>query len=133
MFTLMMRKIFRSLPVIFILLAWTIMTAHQIIPHDHYLCDSTGEGEHHGPGPYENTDHNKGFPLHCHAFNDLTSEKMVKFVLANYIHFTLFYSGGFLYAFQPVSNSVTITVSDRDISEFPLLNFCSLRAPPSLS
>jgi hypothetical protein len=71
--------------------------------------------------------------LHCHAFNDLTSEKMVKFVLANYIHFTLFYSGGFLYAFQPGSDTVTITLSDRDVPHFPLVKFPSLRAPPSLT
>jgi hypothetical protein len=126
-----MRKAVKYLPVFFMLLAWMILTAHQIIPHDHHLSDSFSGNEHKCPVSDSKTDHHKGFPLHCHAFNDLTSEKVLKFILANYIHFTLFSAGSFSYAFQPESMDMTFTAAEPDLPEFHLLNFYSLRAPPS--
>lgn len=127
-----MRKTIKYLPLFFMLLAWMVLTAHQVIPHDHHLNDSYTNKEDNCPVSESKTDHNKGFPLHCHAFNDLTSEKVVKFVLANYIHFTLFPADGFSYAFEPGSHNLTLIVVGQDLPEFHLLNFSSLRAPPSL-
>jgi hypothetical protein len=120
-----------KLSVFFMLLGWLIITAHQIIPHDHHLGDQTCEKDQKCPLTEDKTDHHKGFPLHCHAFNDLTSEKMVKFVLANYIHFTLYCAGSVSYAFLPATNYVTLNVTDQHIPGFNILTFHSLRAPPS--
>jgi hypothetical protein len=133
MLALMMRKTFKFLPVFFMLLAWMIITAHQIIPHDHHLGEPTAEKEHSCPATDNRQDHHNGFPMHCHAFNDLTSEKVVKFILANYIHFTLLSSGGFFYAFQPESITVTFMANEPDLPAYHFLRVSSLRAPPSQS
>jgi hypothetical protein len=115
------------------LLAWMVLTSHQVIPHDHHLSDSFPDKEPKCPVSDSKTDHHRGFPLHCHAFNDLTSEKVVKFILANYIHYTLFSAGSFSYTFQPEYHCLTLTIIKLDLPETHLLNFHSLRAPPSFS
>jgi hypothetical protein len=128
-----MRKAYKRLPVFFLLFAWMVLTAHQIIPHDHHLSDSLAGKEQKCPVSDSRTDHHKGFPLHCHAFNDLASEKVVKFVLANYIHFTLFSSGSFSYPIHAESQCLTIRVTSLDLPEYHFMDFSSLRAPPSFS
>jgi hypothetical protein len=128
-----MRKTYKRLPVFFLLFAWMVLTAHQIIPHDHHLTESYSNKEEKCPASDAKTDHHKGFPAHCHAFNDLASEKVIKFVLAKYISITLLSSGSSSCAFEPYA----LWTEFKDISQtFPdshFLIFTTLRAPPSLS
>ncbi len=113
------------------LLAWTIITAHQVIPHDHHI-ESAGGTEHSCPATDNGQEHHHGFPVHCHAFNDLSSEKVVKFILANYIHFPLFSAGGYFYAYQPEFMTLILRDDEPVLPEYHFLKVSSLRAPPFL-
>jgi hypothetical protein len=61
-------------------LAGLVFLAHMIIPHDHHGADAYQEKDfsctEKGDKPI--TDH--GFPSHCHAFNELLPEKILKLV-----------------------------------------------------
>jgi hypothetical protein len=128
-----MNKIFKYTSVLVLWLAWLVMTAHMIIPHDHHVIESvTGNGDS-CPLSNNKSDHHSGFPVHCHAFNDLTSEKARPYLLNLNIQF----------------NIAVITSNDSPIFEFPLdyiktiddqinrpvsyfLKLSLLRAPPAL-
>jgi hypothetical protein len=123
----------KKIPAFFLLLAASVFYAHMIIPHDHHLTEADVCQE--NPGPGKHTTHHNGFPVHCHAFNDLTSEKAIVYITFRHI--------------QPVSSD---PVSKYDINDLALtptwtsvsidfnlavnsgnLNLSSLRAPPSIS
>jgi hypothetical protein len=131
-----MRKIVKNIPVFFLWTAWIVMTAHLMIPHDHHLSDSDAQKE--GSCPYSQSHeagkHNSGFPIHCHAFNNTTSEKAITFLLAVDLQ-----SVDFVFGDVYDSQGLTLTSSKIEFSDFrkPLLDseileLSSLRAPPSL-
>jgi hypothetical protein len=70
-----MSKIIKNIPVFFLWLAWLFLTAHMIIPHDHHLIESVTYPGESCPLSNNKSDHHSGNPIHCHAFNDLASEK----------------------------------------------------------
>jgi len=77
----------------FLIFAALIFNAHMMIPHDHHLSDSNFLEEH-CPASNSETGHHRGLPLHCHAFNDLASEKALNFTALNYVqngHSALFF------------------------------------------
>jgi hypothetical protein len=133
----MMTRIIKNIRIIFLFLAAFILNAHMIIPHDHHASDSDACQENRCPVSNDGTNHNRPFPVHCHAFNDLASEKAI--VYHNVKHFQgkdiipdcifnfdypnlklslIRYSDLFLFA-MPVKSSV--------------LELTSLRAPPLLN
>ena len=66
----------------FLIVAALIFNAHMIIPHDHHLpgidrCSGNGL-----PFTAGNHDKHHKIPMHCHAFNDLASEKAHIFMIA---------------------------------------------------
>ena len=61
--------------IFFVFLAAVVFNAHMILPHDHHLtqsdhCQTTLPFHH-------DSSHHTGFPVHCHAFNDLTPEEAI--------------------------------------------------------
>jgi hypothetical protein len=130
-----MRKIMKILDGLFLLLAGLVIVAHQIIPHDHHFAESaSGKAD---PCPYSNSrsDHSPGFPVHCHAFNDLASEKVVIIIPENIVrnNITVFnyFTEKLHYCpqLQPeivLDFSVPLTNSDQH-------DLALLRAPPSLT
>jgi hypothetical protein len=125
-------KYFRLL---FLLLAGLAVSAHAIIPHDHHLSESSASSEDTCPFSNEKPDHHNGFPIHCHAFNDLASEKIVMSLVPlidrhNYIAIASIS--------DPFASSLRFQSScDSEywelIPEPSLLEFSPLRAPPALS
>jgi len=130
----MMSNIFKYIPGFSLWLALIIMSAHMIIPHDHHLADSFSNQEENCPASNNNSRHHTGFPVHCHAFNDLVSEKPINFLIIKDIQCDDLIAGSFtesknhLIQFSKLSflNSEEPLID----SEFPELS--ALRAPPSL-
>jgi hypothetical protein len=116
-------------------LAGFAMCGHLVIIHDHHI-DGTGiRDEGACPATSEHSGHNHGFPMHCHAFNDIASEKAAATHVMPKV---------------PCSNLVLIVPADPDCLEtafaaevvpdlrIPFFDssprdHSSLRAPPSRS
>jgi hypothetical protein len=64
-----------------------VISAHLIIPHDHHSSDLSGNRDDSCPVSENKPVHNHGFPTHCHAFNDLASEKIIKYIVSKNIQF----------------------------------------------
>ena len=129
-----MSKVFKIIPVFSLWLACLVITAHLIIPHDHHIADSFSSMDDSCPVSNEKTDHTSGFPVHCHAFNDLTSEKATTYYLTcdiqnNDIVISSIFDP---FAFELQFHIISI-IELRDSFPDPyLLELSQFRAPPSL-
>jgi hypothetical protein len=130
-----MSKITKNIPVFFLWLAWLFLTAHMIIPHDHHLMESVTSQSDSCPLSNSKTDHHSGNPIHCHAFNDLASEKARLYPVSqnSQINFTAFCCLPDIYVFKLRVISVpTIDLQKPGVDSYTLeLSF--LRAPPALA
>lgn len=119
----------KTIRIFCLFLAAFIFNAHMIIPHDHHQTENevcTG-----GTIPASN---HHGFPYHCHAFNDLASEKAtICTIITNlqcfdlipgYLNEPINFHHGYLILFPLYVGKPANTA----FSELSLL-----RAPPSLS
>jgi len=129
-----MRKFLKKMPVFFLLIAWLVMFAHQIIPHDHHMSESITSQDDSCPLSKNKSNHHPVFPAHCHAFNDLASEKAITFVLNdNVLNCNLFFSivtDVFAFDMQHqliIAPDFSKHLTDPDFPELSLL-----RAPPLL-
>jgi len=126
-------KIFKYITVLLLWVAGLSLSAHLIIPHDHHSADIIIDQDENCPSSDNESNHRSGLPLHCHAFNDLTSERIRTFQISENIQFTIFMLS------KPTDNSVGISSSSYNyfaelskpfIDSFNL-EFSSLRAPPA--
>ncbi len=118
--------------ILFLFLAAFILNAHMIIPHDHHqtesdLCKTSV--------PFQkNSSHHPGFPLHCHAFNDLDVVKAISYSAIN--HFPNVQYTGFSFTKETETILAFSQVSFIEDSKKPLKSrpsdFYSLRAPPAI-
>jgi hypothetical protein len=130
----MMSKIIKGISVFSLWLAGLIFTAHLLIPHDHCLPDSFTTNEGSSPFSHGKTSHNSGFPVHCHAFNDLVSEKANIYVLLKNVQSDDMSTGCYPDIFTDKVHVFGIIIPDIQ-KPFPdsfLLELSVLRAPPSL-
>jgi hypothetical protein len=130
-----MRIFFKYFSALLLWLAWLTISAHQIIPHDHHITDQYSNHDNDCPASGSKSDHKPGFPIHCHAFNDLASEKAR---IYNFLQ-------DFRFSFIELSiitdpDTFNLQVSCIRISDFqkPLsdsfaLELSLLRAPPVLA
>jgi hypothetical protein len=130
-----MRKVIKNIPVFFLCLAWLVITTHLIIPHDHHLTDPLSAKQDACPVSNAKTGHTSHFPMHCHAFNDLTSEKAINYFFTENIQYNDIQIPGF---FDPLAFNMHLTGIPVFNIPSPILNslylgLTPLRAPPSLS
>jgi hypothetical protein len=125
-----MNKLFKNIAGFFILMAWLIITAHLIIPHDHHSTDLCGKMEDKCPLNDGKTRPDHGFPMHCHAFNDLVAEKFVKPVLTRNIQYHDFSIPDFSDIVKDQVSLTTISACQKKISNIDYFGLSSLRAPP---
>jgi hypothetical protein len=129
-----MRRIIKNIPVFFLLLAAFALNAHMIIPHDHHSAEPVSGIDSECPVSGGGSGHHTGFPVHCHAFNDLTSEK----ARPNHVTQKIKYSSVALVIFSVISAeeffsaSGTLAEACELSHDSFLLEYSSLRAPPSL-
>ena len=128
-----MKRILRYFSFMMLWFAGFALCGHLVIIHDHHI-DGTGFHEDGAcPASSEHSGHGHGLPIHCHAFNDVASEK------AAAPHFM---------PKVPCCNLMVIVPADLDRLETTLSievvpdlripfsdssprDFSSLRAPPS--
>jgi hypothetical protein len=70
-----MRRAFKYISSVAMWLAVTAIWAHMIIPHDHHISETFSDQEQNCPASNHQSGNKSEFPVHCHAFNDLTSER----------------------------------------------------------
>jgi hypothetical protein len=131
----MMTRIIKNIPAFSILFAGLAISAHMIIPHDHHLAEPFSSQEDSCPVSNDKAGHHTGFPVHCHAFNDLSSEKATtSFIPANIRHNDIAF-GSFPDPFALDLHSPCITFIDirKPFPDSHFLEFSPLRAPPSIS
>ena len=68
-------RIIRNIPILILWVAGLAINAHMIIPHDHHMADSFASTSDTCPVTNNKPGHHPGFPVHCHACNDLACEK----------------------------------------------------------
>ncbi|TSA33951.1 MAG: hypothetical protein D4R64_13100 [Porphyromonadaceae bacterium] len=131
----MMSKIIKNIPVYLLWLAGLAITAHLIIIHDHHLADANSHQEDYCPVSNEKTGHSSGFPIHCCAFNDVTSEKATAYSLTRIVQCNEISICGFSDAdtFEFQGPCITIFNLRKPFPDSYLLELSSLRAPPSIS
>jgi hypothetical protein len=130
-----MKGIVKNISLFFILLAWLVLTAHMIIPHDHHFAESVnGQGDT-CPVSENSSERHSGLPVHCHALNDLTSEKTTIFFFKDRVYNNDLFLGDFTDIFVYNLNTPAVAVFDirRFFPDSHLLYLAHLRAPPCLS
>jgi hypothetical protein len=130
----MRNNIIKKIPVLFLWMAGLAINAHAIIPHDHHQFESIADQEDTCPATTHSTNHHSGFPVHCHACNDLTSEKAVGLAVLRNIQCTNFVITPFYNFTSPELHPTGIRIIEQIRqplrSEIPDLYL--LRAPPVL-
>lgn len=131
----MKSRIIKGISVFSLWSAGLIFTAHLLIPHDHCLPDLFTNNEDSCPSSQGKTGHNSGFPVHCHAFNDLVSERANIYVLLKNILSDDMSSGCYPDTFADNVHVFGIIIPEihKSLPESFLLELSPLRAPPSLS
>jgi hypothetical protein len=129
-----MSKFLKYIPVFLLWLAGLTLCAHLIIPHDHHIADVSVIEDENCPASERESSHHSGLPVHCHAFNDLVSERFRAFQILPDIQYNL---------------NAFIRPSDETASDLPVycagiidlqkpyidsyaLELFQLRAPPPL-
>lgn len=128
-------SILRYMRISFLFLAVAILNAHIIIPHDHHQANSDLCQENRYPVSQNKSNHHPVFPAHCHAFNDLATEKAVVPNLIKYVKCLDFIPGSVLIPVVSdlnISGAKTLALFILPIDS-SLKDPSSLRAPPSLS
>jgi hypothetical protein len=130
-----MRKILKHISVFFLWLAGLTMGAHQIIPHDHHLTDPFSKQDNNCPVSNNKTGQKSGFPVHCHAFNDLASEKVRPYYISQNIpdNFIAFNSFPNSTVFELQAFCSSIINLQKPIFDSYTLVLSLLRAPPTLA
>jgi hypothetical protein len=129
-------KVFKNIAVFPLWLAGLVIIAHLVIPHDHHPdCSVFNKGnECHA----DNSGHpvkSPGFPLHCHALNDLTFERTTySIIVCNNIPACDLFILSFIESNALSFSSPCVRIKDfqKLFTETDLYRFPSFRAPPSL-
>ena len=131
----MVTKIIKNIPVFFLLLASLALNAHMIIPHDHHVAESDAGQEDNCPVSDNSTNHHTSFPVHCHAFNDLASEKAITYIMIRNVQYRDSEASCAFNSAIPDMQLSCLRILDvlRLPSNSGILELSSLRAPPSLS
>lgn len=131
----MMRKILKYISVFPLWLAGFTLSAHMFIPHDHHLAEPYSNQDKNCPAPNNKSDHKSGFPLHCHAFNDLASEKVRLYHVSQNFQFSFTFLNVLTdYNAPDLQNSCTSIIDfQKPIFDSYALELSLLRAPPALA
>ncbi len=130
-----MRKIFNKIAVFWLWLAGLILFAHLIISHDHHIADTSENQDENCPVSNSESGHQSGFPVHCHAFNDLVSEKFRINQILPYLQYNLnaFICSSDKTVFDSHAYCVRIFDLQKPLINLYALELFLLRAPPSLA
>lgn len=116
-------------------LAVILLCAHQIIPHDHHIASPYADLDKNCPASENKSEHHTGFPVHCHVFNDLVSEKSRAINVSpnhaiNIVAIICKTGPG---TFQAQIRVEKIIASQESFIDSAIFELHPLRAPPSLA
>jgi hypothetical protein len=133
-FGVLVMKILVKLRIVLLIIGAIAVNAHMIIPHDHHLSDSFAGQYNECPVSDNGGGHHTGMPVHCHACNDLASEKSVILVAVSHFASSDFLTGNYISYKNPnlhfagfVNKEFSVNHSDSDYDKINLL-----RAPPAI-
>jgi hypothetical protein len=129
-------KVFKNIAIFSLWFAGLVILAHLFIPHDHHPdCYVSGNQEACHAGNAGHPINSHGFPLHCHALNELTIEKTatVLFVPCNIPTCNLFFLS-FAESIVPEIPCPGVRIKDlhKPVADSDYQRLSSFRAPPSL-
>jgi hypothetical protein len=129
----MMRKIYKYTSVFFLWLAALTLCGHLLLPHDHHIDGSFSGQNENCPASNSESGHHSGFPVHCHAFNDLVTERFRVFQILpdNQYNLNAFISSSEKIAFDLSVYCVRIIDLQKPFINSYALELFLLRAPPS--
>jgi len=128
-------KLFKNTAIFTIWLAGLVILAHLLVPHDHHSDSYVFNKENvYHLNDIEHPVKTPIVPFHCHAFNDLTVEKMSMVISAGTFPTCDLFMISFLDSFIKDPGSVCFHVSDSHnrLIEKDFLRLSPLRAPPSV-
>jgi hypothetical protein len=130
----MIGKIFKYMSVFSLWIAGLALSAHMLIPHDHHLSDSLSNQDK-SCSNSNNSNHKSGFPIHCHAFNDLASEKVRPVQITQNIQVSFVTFGIIINtsAFKLDASFISLPDFQKPVFDSFTLELSLLRAPPSLA
>lgn len=128
----MLSKILKYIPGFSLWCAWLILTAHLLIPHDHHIADSFSNRDGNCSVPENKSSHNSSFPIHCHAFNDLATDKARPIQISPNIK-----ENSIIFQVYSIQSELELPLSGENIIDLdkPVFNYFALdlsllRAPP---
>ena len=127
-----MKRILKYLQFFLFWLSGITLSAHLIIAHDHHISDSGTKQESSCPVNDDHHEKHKGFPAHCHFFNDLATEKETKHIYFNILQADVadFSCDNELLLFVTARNFLFSILNDPGPSDPGPHDYFSLRAPP---
>jgi|APMed6443717190_1056831.scaffolds.fasta_scaffold441124_1 hypothetical protein len=130
-----MRKIFKFISVFSLLVAGLTLSAHLLLPHDHHFADPFSRQDNNCPASNDKSGQKSHLPAHCHAFNDLTSDKsrpiqISQNIQIRFITITILTETS---AFKLKRSCISNIVFSKPIFDCHILEFSPLRAPPVLA
>jgi hypothetical protein len=126
-------KIFKYISVLLLWVAGLSLSAHLIIPHDHHSVDTIIDQDEKCPASNHGSDNHQGFPLHCHAFNDLTSERSRPLQISDNVKFCFVTFSILTDTSSVISPGLSVSLKEfsKPFFDSYILKFSSLRAPPA--
>jgi hypothetical protein len=126
-----MKRAISRLRVLSLFIAVLAINIHMILPHDHHLAEVCSEQDNSCPVSKSTSGHHTGLPVHCHACNDLASEKAVSLVILKHT-LNNYTSGNSAFVIDSAPDfSVTAYFEINNIySDSESQDITSLRAPP---
>lgn len=129
-----MKRVFNHLRVLSLFIAVTAINIHMIIPHDHHLAELCPEQDDSCPVTQNGPGHHTGLPIHCHACNDLASEKAANLIILKHTHNILITWSSDSSPFSTPDFVVTAFFEKEILFSYSeSQDITSLRAPPSLA
>jgi hypothetical protein len=124
--------VLKTVRVFLLFIAGLAITAHAIIPHDHHSADSVSVSGDSCPVSNNKSDHNQGLPVHCHACNDLASEKIVISFLSQKLQYNSLSASNMnlFLSLKTCFESGIVNVICDPLTYTYLAGCSSLRAPP---
>jgi hypothetical protein len=130
----MKRKILKYSSVFSLWFAGFVLIAHLLLPHDHHLTETFSNQDENCPVSNDISHHHSGFPVHCHAFNELTAVKAIIYSVLKYIQDDNISTGDCpdSFTFSLPGSEIKITNNPMPVQVSYLPGLSPLRAPPSL-
>ena len=130
-----MSKFLKYVPVLFFWLAGLTLSAHILIPHDHHIAEPNSTQDKNCSVPNNKSEHKSGFPLHCHAFNDIATEKvrLIHITPNNQFSFCVLVNLNDSISHNIQISSISFIDFKKPIFDSYALELSLLRAPPALA